>query len=577
MKRVQNKLNCLIDRLDRMPLGWSGMVLLAVVFLPYMILQEGSVFEIHDQLDESMMNYVLTARHLGANSKSMPELLGGINASGMQPSAVLFVGLYCLVPTFVAFLMQYGICFLSAFWGMYLCVKELTGSSILAVAMGGCFCMLPLYPVYGLSQYGIPLLLYAFLCLWKQKHRMVSLVLVAFFGLTSHLVYTGYAVLGLWGLALLVALLIRKRNCWIWIGFGELLAIYIMVNIGLFQEILLGGSTYISHREEFVNYAMPFWKTLWEVFLNSAQHAPSLHKYMVLPILVMLVAGAFLKKNEAEKTLYAASVAGMVFLVGIAFFYALCKSAPIVEWKNSVSGFLHYFQVERFYWLYPAAWYLEFALLFAVWWRRTGGHIAKLLLLVVILLPTLNLLKTNSMFYMNVNQINNGSGITGYISWESYYAEELMQQLEDVIGREKSEYRVAHLGISPAPSLMHGFYTVDGYSNNYPLEYKHQFRQIIAKELEKNEETRLYFDEWGNRCYLFNGTTGTYWSLAKNSGVRYENLEFDMNALRSLGCEYLFSGGEIVDADRMGLSCRGYYETEDSYWGIWLYELDTPQ
>ncbi|EKC79705.1 hypothetical protein LEA_02164, partial [human gut metagenome] len=118
----------------------------------------------------------------------------------------------------------------------------------------------------------------------------------------------------------------------------------------------------------------------------------------------------------------------------------------------------------------------------------------KLVILAVCLLPTLQLLKVNSGMYLNVNQINNGSGITGYISWESWFSEDLMQEIDDAIGRDKSTYRVAHLGISPAPALMHGFYTVDGYSNNYPLEYKHRFREVIAPEIEKNEEVRVYFD-----------------------------------------------------------------------------------
>lgn len=90
-----------------------------------------------------------------------------------------------------------------------------------------------------------------------------------------------------------------------------------------------------------------------------------------------------------------------------------------------------------------------------------------------------------------------------------------MQEIDDAIGRDKSTYRVAHLGISPAPSLMHGFYTVDGYSNNYSLEYKHRFREVIAEELEKNEEVRVYFDLWGNRCYLFNSITGNYMQLKR--------------------------------------------------------------
>ena len=166
-----------------------------------------------------------------------------------------------------------------------------------------------------------------------------------------------------------------------------------------------------------------------------------------------------------------------------------------------------------------------------------------------------------------------GSGITGYISWESWFSEDLMQEIDDAIGRDKSTYRVAHLGVSPAPALMHGFYTVDGYSNNYSLEYKHRFREVIAAELEKNEEVRVYFDLWGNRCYLFNSITGNYMQLKKGNTLVYEGLEFDMDALRELGCEYLFSGAEIGDAERMGLELVGYYETDDSYWGIWVYEL----
>lgn len=567
------KLDGLVSHIDSMPLWWTGLLLLAIVLAPFAILGEGSIFIIHDQMDESMMNYVLTARHLGEGSRILPEILGGINASGMQPSAVLFLPLFRYLPAFYAFLIQYMVCMACAFFGMYLCVKEFSQSSILAVCMAGCFSMLPLYTVYGLSQMGIPLLLYAFLCLEQKKNKTVALLLTAFFGLTSHLVYTGYVVLGLWLLVLAVFFAQKKKSKWICYGFLELLGIYLLTNYSLVKEFLFGQSAYISHREELVNRAMPFWRTVWEVFANSAQHAPSYHKYLIIPILLLLLAGAFLKRGERENRLYLTALAGMALLLGIAVFYGICKSVPVVEWKNSRSGFLRYFQMERLYWLYPAAWYLELALAFAVWWGNKKRLAVKLLALGVILLPVVQLTKVNSVFYMNVNQINNGSGITGYISWEGYYAEDLMQELEKAIGRDITTYRVAHLGVSPAPSLMHGFYTVDGYSNNYPLEYKHTFRKVIEKELEKNEEARLYYDEWGNRCYLFNGITGTYWNLAKNSGVVYEPLEFDIEALKELGCRYLFSGGEIPGAEKIGLECMGYYETDSSYWGIWLYKL----
>lgn len=48
---------------------------------------------------------------------------------------------------------------------------------------------------------------------------------------------------------------------------------------------------------------------------------------------------------------------------------------------------------------------------------------------------------------------------------------------------------------------------------------------------------------------------------------------FHLDDLKELGCEYLFSGAQIEDYQEMGLDFIGYYETENSYWGIWLYGL----
>lgn len=586
-KRLVCRLNSLLAWLDRSPLWLFGIPTLVINLFPCLILGQGSVFPNHDQLDETILSYVLNAKYLGTGTDIFPELLGGINASGMQPSAVLFVPLYRMLPVFSAFLIQWGIVLLSGFLGMYFCVKEITDSSILAVVSGGLFCMLPHMPIYGLSVAGVPLFICCFIWLCREKNLLQSFLLLLYFGLTTHLVLIGYVALCLWLSALLGIRLKagkgQRGRRLLWLGFGWLTAIYLAVNHALFSELLLGNSGYVSHREELVNQPMDFWNSAWGVFFNSAQHAESIHKYLILPVLAILAVGGFMyrRMDREQRNRYLTAWGGIILLLFIAMFYGFCNWQPVVEFKNSQTGFLRYFQAERFYWLYPAGWYLEFILCFSLWWREQdngklkilSAPLLKLLVLGLVLLPTWQEVKVNSYLYLNVNQINNGSGITGYISWESYYAEDLMQVLEDVIDRDMSTYRIAHLGMSPAPALMHGFYTVDGYSNNYPLEYKHRFRQVIAKELEKNEQTRLYFDWWGSRCYLFNGATGNYWLAGKTQHIVYEELEFDMEALSKLGCEYLFSCGEIKNAAELGLSLQGYYETESSYWGVWLYEL----
>lgn len=72
---------------------------------------------------------------------------------------------------------------------------------------------------------------------------------------------------------------------------------------------------------------------------------------------------------------------------------------------------------------------------------------------------------------------------------------------------------------------------------------------------------------------MFNSQSGTYYSLSASSEAVYEGLEFDMEALKDLGCEYLFSGGQILDASHMNLEELGNFKTKDSYWRIWLYRL----
>ena len=136
------------------------------------------------------------------------------------------------------------------------------------------------------------------------------------------------------------------------------------------------------------------------------------------------------------------------------------------------------------------------------------------------------------------------------------------------------EYRVVSLGIDPAAALYHGFYCLDGYSNNYSLAYKHAFRRVIAPALEQSEYLRAYFDDWGNRCYLFGTESPGYYTIEKG-GFYFEHLELDTAALRELGGDYLLSAAYIANSNELGLTLLGdeAFETSDSYYRIFLYEV----
>lgn len=652
MKSKRHNLN-IIPKLNN--LIWMVLPLLIVFFSYFFLLGKDCVFEINDQLDETLFTYVLNAKYLFSGVKSYPEMLGGVPKGGMSVSACLFIPLYRFLPVFQAFMVQYIIVVATAYIGMYLCVKELTDSSVIGFLCGGMFMFLPYQPVYGLSIVGGPLIFYAFLCLYKQKHVIINGLLILYFALGANLVLLGYIVLGFVLLADIWILVkwcrrdrylpdeercqtqqgmfrtkrdIKNRNKCFLLGSLELLSVYIAVNFSLCTELLLGNGGYVSHREEMVIIGnSDFWGCVKDVFINSAQHAFSFHQKLILPILAVTVFYGFRWKKwksmagfgevGAERTVKgekAVQCCNMyMWLAGIllinvltALFYGFCQSQIVVDFRNNVSGFFHYFAAQRVYWIFPTTWYMATGLAAGlIWkdhdflcnrrwiekneewnslqsggrmWGRLGGDILAAGLICAMLVPTVWHIRQNSIWILNKSQYKNNRSV-GLMSWADYFAEDLMREIEEAIfektGLVQEEYRVASLGMCPAVTLEAGFYCIDGYSNNYSLEYKHAFREIIEAELEKCPSMKGYFDSWGSRCYLFTEESQNYYYLAKDADFRYENLALDTGKMKELGCEYLFSAAEIEEknADMLGLELFGVFDTEESYYRVWVYKL----
>ena len=76
-------------------------------------------------------------------------------------------------------------------------------------------------------------------------------------------------------------------------------------------------------------------------------------------------------------------------------------------------------------------------------------------------------------------------------------------------------------------AIMNNISTIDGYHNIYPLNYKEKFRKIIERELAKDTELKIYYDNWGSRVYAF----------IKNPEI------IDLNFLeaRKIGAEFIIS------------------------------------
>ena len=149
----------------------------------------------------------------------------------------------------------------------------------------------------------------------------------------------------------------------------------------------------------------------------------------------------------------------------------------------------------------------------------------------------------------------------------------VFDSIKNHIGKDVKDYKVVSLGIYPAAASMNGFYTLDGFFQNYPLEYKHDFRKIIAGELEKSEHLREYFDYWGNKCYILTSEFPKEYKISKNADITIQNLEIDTAQLKAMGGDYIFSALPINNFEELSLTFEGNFDTPTSFWRIYLYKV----
>ncbi len=155
-----------------------------------------------------------------------------------------------------------------------------------------------------------------------------------------------------------------------------------------------------------------------------------------------------------------------------------------------------------------------------------------------------------------------------------YFSRGAFDEAARLIGTDREDLRIACLGFHPAIAHYNRFATIDGYWPVYPLSYKHEFRTIIAGELEKSDTLRRYFDDWGHRCYVMSAEIGINFMVTKSSPIReVRNLAINVNAMRELGGEYLFSSVPIANAPDLGLSLLGRASADDSAFALYVYEI----
>lgn len=541
--------------------------LLIIYVSPLFILGENAHIRVHDNLDSNIAWYKVlkeSGQLYGNVNSVIPQIINGLprNAFGTEFSGIEW--LHNLFSSMLAYSISQTLTRIFAFLGMYLLLKRhfIKPDEAYPIRVWGslAFALTPFWPSGMLSTLGMPLALWAFLNIREGRHtrkEWLTLILLPFF---SSFVLGFFFFLFFMGLLWLRDLLVKRKGNWIFFGSIVLMIlIYLLIEYRLVFSLVLPEAP--TSRNEFVSSTLGFWHTIRLVFKNyflGHTHVLTLHTLVIVPLSFMVI---WVIRNKEKGWVEKRYLYLFIFNFILSVWYAFWFYKGWGPLKERVS-LLNTFNFARFHFLRPLIIYLMFAVGSYILWIKGKGwrNFVKICLLVQLII----------VFVANDEIVYR---VSGKPSFKQFYATTQFNEIDQYIGAPKSSYRVASIGIHPAIAQYNGFYTLDTYNNFYPLEYKHQFRKIIAAELDKNATLEKYFDKWGGRCYIFVDELGKKYDYKKDSKKEIRHLQLNTEAFKRMGGKYIFSSVPIINAESTGLTLKKTFDEKDSAWKIYLYQV----
>lgn len=544
-------------------LFFIGSFITSLYMLPYIILGENMYICDHDFLDshQAYLKVLKDNDSLWSLNGIFPSM-DGVPVAGFDSLYPLRLLIYYLFEPYTAFLIGDWIARIVGFIGMFLLLNYYSGNNykkqLSALICSIMFGFLWFHDGYfELGSAGYPLLLFNFLCLKNNKNILVncaSLIFIASFSSIFHLSFFACILMSGYFIYLYLKEKIIYSN--LLLGICVLGLSSIIFSYNLFLNFFL--SDVVSHRVEFQGGSnlLSCIKGCISLLFRTQEHTGVLDS---IPIIILLFISFFLEhtyKNKHVKQI-------VVVILSIVIFWGIYQ---LTKYTFPTISIIQKFQADRFYFMLPSLWII---LLYFIIVNMNKDNFRKTMIFVIIIFTFGGIVKSNPEFAHLIKHIAKSDKT--YPTYKQFYDTALFNKIKkDVPVSSKT----CSIGFYPSVLSYNGFYTLDGYYVSYPLEYKHRFRKVIAKELEKSPEIKDYFDNWGNRCYLFSSELGLNFLYGKNTDIReVKNLEIDTVALKNLGCEYVLSAVQIQNFKNLNLKYINSYTNENSYWKIYVYKL----
>jgi hypothetical protein len=588
-----------------------SMVVILLYFSPYIFKGEDAHIKIFDVLDAWLPQMKVLAesgKGLSLNPETqIPNLANGLRLSGFNSGYNVSAWLFMIFRPFTAYTLNLLIMAFTAFWGMALLLKKFIIKSEeyspLIIGASLCFSLLTFYPPAGLSIAGFPLLLYFFLKIRNREAKKRDFIFIFIFPFYSLLHHAGMFIIIVLGVIFIRDFLLKPGETLsfrqtfemtpqkerhqadresgggatpYFLALALLCGLYVFTHFHLIYSLV--DPDFVSYRKEIVvetlSTAKCFEDTVGNFIFDRTNVVSGQQVFVLLAAAAAMLAGIF---NGKDKRIHQLTIFILLALLN-SFLWGFKYWAATAPLRENIQ-FLNTLNFARFYWLNPVLWGIIFALSLLIISKVKYG---KTLVSLLVIGQVLFIFTTYNPEYRHVLGLRNRSHST--LTFGQFYSEKLFKEIDHYIDKSKEDYRTVSIGIHPGIAQYNGFYTLDIYSNIYSLEYKHQFRKIIEKELGKNARIKWVYDENGKRCYLFvsdlyaikwvGGMVFSRGITKKESPrLKIKNMELNIDVMKEMGCQYMFSAVKILDHQENQLQFEKVFERKDSPWKIYLYKV----
>lgn len=543
-----------------------SVLIIFIYIAPFLVLGEQSFVLIHDMLDHHIAKFKTLAESdlIFGDSSSQLDMLMNAPRVAFGSEIKLVFWLFYFFDPFDAYVINQVLLRLIAFTGMllllnnYVFLKDQNRFSILVSLL---FALLPFYSTAGISVAGLPLISYIFLKIRAGNDHYKDWIILITFPLYSSLVFSMMFYIIFICFLWLYDIFNYRVSIKFTISIALLSIIFLITNYRLVETFFF-GLDFTSHRVEMATVGSSY--GFFEAVIKSGKHfvlgqyhAHSMH-IIFLPIILFVFF-----KNITAKSKNSLFLVLFVLNVLISLWYGFWDSEVLSVIREPISSFLP-INLIRFHILSPFIWYVLLALAIKDLLLVNNFFIRDTLVKFIFSITLIFLFIKSD--FINEYRLHN-------ISYKSFYSENLFNKIDNYINEEQETYKVVSIGIHPSIARYNNFYTLDGYLTNYDLKYKHNFRNIIAPELQKNKELESYFDDWGSRCYVFINDIGKNFMRNKNQ-VYPITVTLDTIALYNMGGRYVFSSYKILNFKENNMSFLEKFEDDESAWDIYLYEVN---